>query len=149
MGPACFDVIEIGLVQSAGVKVTIEGGAERWVAVVDDDESVRSALIPALRSVGLEAFGFDSAESFLGFGRLPEVGCLITDVKMPGMSGLELQAKLRREGYLIPIVFMTAYSVPADRAQAMAAGAIAFLDKPFDDNFLLETVRRVIRCGKI
>jgi len=114
------------------------------VAVIDDDESVRSALVPALRSVGLDAFGFDSAESFMRFGRLPEVGCVIADLKMPGMSGLELQEKLRRDGYPIPIVFMSAHSVPEARSQAMAAGAVAFLDKPFDDTFLLEMVRKLI-----
>ena len=125
--------------------MTEKSHAVQLVAVVDDDESVRSALIPALQSAGMHAFGFSSAESFMGFDRLPEVGCLITDLKMPGMSGLELQAKLRRDGYLIPIVFMTAHSVPEARSQAMAAGAIAFLVKPFDGNFLLETVRKIMQ----
>ncbi len=117
----------------------------RLVAVVEDDESIRSALLPALRSVGLHAFGFSSAESFLRFARLPEVGCLITDLKMPVMSGLELQAKLRRDGSPIPIIFMSAHTDPEARLRAMAAGAVAFLDKPFDVNVLLETVRRVMR----
>lgn len=114
------------------------------VAVVDDDESVRSAVIPALQSIGLAAIGFDSAESFLECGRLSEVGCLITDLRMPGMNGLELQAKLQRDGFHIPTVFMTAHGVPEVRSQAIAAGAIAFLDKPFDANVLLETVRKII-----
>jgi FixJ family two-component response regulator len=124
--------------------VTRKAHAAQLVAVVDDDESVRWALTAALHSIGLHAFGFNSAESLVDVDRLPEVGCLITDLKMPGMSGLELQAKLCRDGYRIPTVFMTAHGVADARSQAMAAGAIAFLDKPFDDNFLLETVRKII-----
>jgi FixJ family two-component response regulator len=119
-----------------------EGQASKLVAVVDDDESVRSALISALQSVGLEVFGFDSAESFMD-SRPSEFGCLITDLKMPGLSGLELQAKLLRDGYDIPTIVMTAHSFPDARSQAMAAGAIAFFDKPFDASFILETVRRL------
>jgi FixJ family two-component response regulator len=114
------------------------------VAVVDDDESIRAALIPALESIGLQAVGFDSADAFLGFDRLADVGCLVTDLKMPGVSGLELTAKLRGEGYAIPTVIMTAHGASEARSQAMAAGAIAYLDKPFDVNSLLETVRSLI-----
>jgi FixJ family two-component response regulator len=124
--------------------VTVKGDAQQLVAVVDDDESVRLALTAAFRSVGLRAFGFSSAEAFMDFGRLSDIACLITDLKMPGMSGLELQAKLRHDGYRIPTVFMTAHGISEARSQAMAAGAIAFLDKPFDDNFLLETVQKII-----
>jgi two-component system response regulator FixJ len=124
--------------------VTAKTQTAKLVVVVDDDESVRSALIPALQLVGLHAFGFDSAESFIGFGRLPEVGCLITDLKMPRMSGLELMEKLRRAGYRIPTVLMTAHSDPQARSQAEAAGAMAIFDKPFDANVLLEKVRNVI-----
>lgn len=113
----------------------------KFVAVVDDDESIRSALIPALESVGLPAFGFASAKAFMTFGRLAGIGCLVTDVKMPGMSGLELQAKLQRAGYRIPTVFIAGCSDATMRAQALAAGADAFFDKPFDDRVLLATVR--------
>ena len=121
--------------------MTVKGHAAKIVAVVDDDESIRAALIPALESIGVQAPGFNSADAFLGFDRLADVGCLVTDLKMPGVSGLELIARLRREGYAIPIVIMTAHGAPDVRAQATAAGAIAFLDKPFDVNSLLETVR--------
>jgi FixJ family two-component response regulator len=124
--------------------VTEKGHPALLVAVVDDDESVRSALTAALQSIGLKALGFNSAESFLTSERLTDIGCLITDLKMPGMSGLELQAKLRSEGYQFPIVFMTAHGLPEARAQAVAGGATAFLDKPFDDTSLLETVRKII-----
>lgn len=114
------------------------------VAVVDDDESIQSALPKALKSVGLSAIAFVSAEEFLACGRLDEVGCLITDLRMSGMSGLELQAKLAQGGRRIPIVFVTAHGDARERARAMKAGAVAFLDKPFDDNLLLEIVRRII-----
>lgn len=124
--------------------MTAKGRSRKLVAVVDDDESIRSALLPALQLVGLHAFGFNSAESFMGFGRLSEVGCLVTDLKMPGMGGLELPAKLRDRGYRIPTVFMTAHTDPGARSKAMATGAIAFFEKPFDADVLLETVRKVI-----
>lgn len=116
----------------------------KLIAVVDDDESIRLALIPALQSIGLTAVGFNSAESFMESGRLADVACLITDLRMPGMNGLELQAKLRRDGHHFPTVFMTAHGVPEVRSQAMAAGALAFFDKPFDAGDLLETVRKII-----
>jgi CheY-like chemotaxis protein len=115
------------------------------VAVVDDDESVRSAIQSALKSVGLTASSFGSAEEFLDSGVRSETACLITDLQMPGMSGLELQAKLAEDDGRIAIIFITAYGEPWMRAQAMRAGAIEFLDKPFDDNVLLETVRKALK----
>jgi FixJ family two-component response regulator len=127
------------------LRVTTQGPQAQLVGVVDDDESVRGALLDALRSVGLLAAAFSSAEEFLSSGRLDEIGCLITDLKMPGMSGLQLQAKLLEDGRRYPIIFITGHGESRARAQAMSAGAIEFLDKPFDDNLLLEIVRRVIR----
>ncbi len=115
------------------------------VAVVDDDESVRSAVHGALRSVGLSARSFGSAEEFLDSGIEAETGCLITDLQMPGMNGLELQAKLAQNERRIPIIFITAYGEQRMRAQAMAAGAIGFFDKPFDGDLLLETVRTALK----
>jgi FixJ family two-component response regulator len=115
------------------------------VAVVDDDESVRSAIHGALQSVGLNARSFGSAEDFLASTELDEMACLITDLQMPGMDGIELQAKLAQDERLIPTIFITAYGEPRMRAQAMKAGAIAFLDKPFDDNILFETVRAALK----
>ena len=79
--------------------------------------------------------------------RLPEVGCLITDLKMPGMSGLELLAKLSGEVYHIPTIIMTAHSDPEARSRAISAGAIAFIEKPFDANVLLEAVHKVFEGG--
>ncbi len=115
------------------------------VAVVDDDESVRSALDGALKSVGFNARSFGSAEDFLDSGLQGETACLITDLQMPGMNGLQLQAKLAEDDRRIPIIFITAYGEPRMRAAAMRAGAITFLDKPFDGDVLLETVRTALR----
>ena len=111
------------------------------VAIVDDDESVRNAVHGVLRSVGLKTQTFTSAEDFLESGQQTETGCLITDVQMPGMTGLDLQARLVGEKQGIPIIFLTAYGTPRMRAQAMRAGAVALLGKPFNDEVLLETVR--------
>jgi FixJ family two-component response regulator len=117
----------------------------QMVAVVDDDESIQSSLPKALQSVGLRAVSYVCAEDLLSSGRLDEIGCVITDLRMPGMSGLELQAKLAEKGLRMPIVFVTAHGDARERAQAMQAGAVAFLDKPFDDNLLLEIVCRTIK----
>jgi len=116
----------------------------RFVAVVDDDESVRSAIFGALTSVGLHARLFGSAEEFLDSNLQSETACLISDLQLPGMSGLDLQTKVAEDGWRTPIIFITAYGDPKMRAQAMRAGAIEFLDKPFDDNFLLDTVRTIV-----
>jgi FixJ family two-component response regulator len=127
------------------LNVAIRNPATRLVAVVDDDESVRGALKDALESVGLAALPFVSAEEFLSSGRLDEICCLVTDLKMPGMSGLELQAKLLEEKRSIPTIFITGHWEPRTRALAMGAGAVAFLSKPFDDNRLLEVVRGILK----
>jgi FixJ family two-component response regulator len=140
----CWDDLLLHAGSARGFEVTAKGRPEQLVAVVDDDEPVRLALTTALKLLGFKAYAFSSAESFLSFTRLSEVACLISDVKMPGMTGLELHARLRRNGYEIPTVFMTAYGQPEARAQAMADGVVAFLDKPFDDNTLLETVKAVL-----
>ncbi len=114
------------------------------VAVVDDDESVRNGVHGALQSVGLTAHSFGSAEEFLDSALRAQTACLITDLQMPAMNGLELQAELAKNGPRIPIIFITAYGDARMRAQAMRAGAIEFLDKPFDDEILLETVRKAL-----
>ena len=114
------------------------------VAVVDDDESVRNAVHGVLRSVGLKTQTFSSAEEFLESGQQTETGCLITDVQMQGMTGLELQARLAEGNRHIPIIFITAYGTARMRAQAMGAGAVDFLGKPFNDELLLQTVRTAL-----
>jgi FixJ family two-component response regulator len=114
------------------------------VAVVDDDDSVRRAVHGALTSIGLDARSFGSAEAFLESGLQSETACVITDMQMPEMSGLELQARLSEETRPIPVIFITAYGEPQIRALAMRSGAVAIFDKPFDDDVLLETVRAVL-----
>jgi FixJ family two-component response regulator len=111
------------------------------VAIVDDDDSMRSALQGLLKAVGLPAQAFGSAEEFLNSGQQHKAACLIADIRMPGMSGLELQAKLNAERCKIPIIFITAHGDAKMRMQALRAGAVEFLAKPFDDEALLESVR--------
>jgi FixJ family two-component response regulator len=113
----------------------------RLVAIVDDDQSVQSALKDLMESAGLFAKSFGSAEEFLEWDQRNLIACLVLDIRMPGMSGLELQAKLKAEGSLIPIIFMTAHGDTKMRTQAMEAGAVEFLTKPFDDEVLLEMIR--------
>jgi FixJ family two-component response regulator len=102
---------------------------------------MRSALQGLLKAVGLPAQAFASAEEFLKSGQQCQAGCLIADIRMPGMSGLELQAKLNAEACRIPIIFITAHGDEKLRMQALRAGAVEFMAKPFDDEALLESVR--------
>ena len=111
------------------------------VAVVDDDEPFRAALQRLLKSAGFSVRSFASAEDFLDCGQQHETGCLIADIRMPGMSGLDLQAKLNAEHCPIPTIFITAHGDEKMRLQAMRSGAVKFLGKPFDDAILLESVR--------
>jgi len=115
------------------------------VAVVDDDESIRRTTTFLIESFGFRAAAFESAESFLKSDQLHETSCLILDVRMPGMNGFKLQRELAAAGYGIPIVFITCYEDPESRGQAMRAGAVAFLNKPFKDEQLLQTVRSALR----
>ena|SRR5260370_11590677 len=117
------------------------------IAVVDDDESVRTALGGALNSVGLKTRSFASAEEFWDSEQRSRTACLITDIQMPGMSGLELQSALAEENSRIPIIFITAYGDPKMRMRAMRAGAVEFLGKPFDDEVLLKSVRAALETG--
>jgi FixJ family two-component response regulator len=117
------------------------------VAIVDDDELIRGALQGLLREAGLPARAFASAEEFLEAGAQHLSSCLIADIRMPGLSGLELQARLNAEHIRIPIIFMTAHSDERIRTQALRSGAVEFLAKPFDDDILLETVRTALTQG--
>jgi FixJ family two-component response regulator len=116
----------------------------KLVAIVDDDDLMRSALQGMLKSVGLPSQAFASAEEFLKSGHQQQTACLITDIRMPGMSGLELQAKLRTLRCRIPTIFITAHADTRMRMQALRAGAVEFLAKPFDDEVLLESVRAAL-----
>ncbi len=117
------------------------------IAIVDDDDLVRNAVQGLLKSVGLPARAFASAEEFLLSGQLRQTACLIADIRMPGMSGLELQAKLNAERCRIPTIFITAHGDVKMRMQALRAGAVEFLAKPFDDEILLENVRVALKNG--
>src|SRR5436305_4177801 len=117
---------------------------ERLVAIVDDDDSMRCALEGLLKAVGLPARAFASSEEFLNCGEREQIACLIADIRMPGMSGLELQAQLNAQRCRIPIIFITAHGDEKMRMQALRAGAAEFLAKPFDDEALLESVRAAL-----
>jgi FixJ family two-component response regulator len=119
-------------------------GKAKMVAVVDDDDLMRDALLGLLKSAGLLAQAFASADEFLKSGHQHDTACLITDIRMPGMSGLELQAQLNVDKCRIPTIFITAHGDAKMRMQAMRAGAVEFLAKPFDDEALLESVRAAL-----
>lgn len=119
-------------------------GKIKLVAIVDDDDSMRSALQGLLKSAELSAQSFASAEEFLNSGQQQQVACLIADIRMPGMSGLELQAKLNAERCRIPIIFITAHGDEKMRLMALRAGAVEFMAKPFNDEVLLESVRAAL-----
>jgi FixJ family two-component response regulator len=114
------------------------------IAIVDDDDSMRSAVQDLLEAVDLRAQGFASAEEFLKSGKQLNTACLIADIRMPGMSGLELQASLNAQRCRIPIIFITAHGDGRMRMQALRAGAVEFMAKPFDDQVLLESVRAAL-----
>ena len=119
--------------------------SSQLVAIVDDDRSVQCALKDLMESVGLSAQCFGSAEGFLESDQRNQTACVVTDIRMPGMSGLELQAKLKAEGSGIPMIFITAHDDAKMKMQAMNAGAVEFLSKPFDDEVLLEKVRAALK----
>lgn len=116
-------------------------GAGKVVTIVDDDELMRNALLGLLKAAGLPARVFASAEEFLTSGIQRETGCLIADVRMPGISGLELQSRLNAERCSIPTIFITAHGDTKMRMEALRAGAVEFLTKPFDNAVLLQHVR--------
>ena len=118
----------------------------KLVAIIDDDESMQNSLRDLIESTGLVARCFGSAEEFLASGLHRQVACVITDILMPTMSGLELQARLKDkdEECDIPIIFITAQGDARMRIQAMREGAVEFLAKPFDHQLLLKTVRAAL-----
>jgi FixJ family two-component response regulator len=110
------------------------------ISIVDDDESVREAIESLMKSVGYIAKVFSSAGDFLRSGQLDDTGCLILDVQMPGMTGLELQDHLVASKSRIPIIFISAHSDAEARARALGAGAVGFLQKPFSEDALLNAI---------
>jgi FixJ family two-component response regulator len=119
-------------------------GQTKLVAIVDDDESIRSALQGLMKVVGLPARAFLSAEEFLESRVHEQTACLIADIRMPGMSGLELLARLNAEHCRIPTIFITGHGDGKMRLQALRAGAVEFLAKPFDDQTLLDSVQAAL-----
>lgn len=114
------------------------------IAIVDDDESFRRATTSFVRSLGYGTATFESAEAFLKSDRFCDTDCLITDVQMPGMTGIELQGRLIADGHRLPVIFITAFPEMRARAQALAAGAIGFLAKPFNDQNLITCLNEAL-----
>ena len=114
------------------------------ISIVDDDESVREATKGLLKSLGFSAESFACAEDFLSSIRLPRTTCLIVDVQMPGMSGLDLHRKLLAAGKSIPTILITAYPDERTRARALKAGVICYLVKPFTEDDLLNCLRAIL-----
>jgi FixJ family two-component response regulator len=106
------------------------------ISIIDDDQSMRSGIVRLVRSLGFAAYAFPSAQAFLDSRQLAKTSCLISDVHMPEMSGIQLHDALRARGCNVPIIFVTAFYDETMRAQAMERGAICFLSKPFDGETL-------------
>ena len=117
----------------------------RVVHIVDDDPAVRSSLKWLLGSAGFPVTVWSSAEKFLGQSEIDEPGCIILDLRMPGMTGLELQERLNEEGISAPIIVITGYAEVKGAVRAMKAGAIDFIEKPFSDEELLDSVRKAFK----
>ena len=118
------------------------------IFVIDDDASIRKSLSRLLRSVGQTTETFASAEEFLGREHFNGIGCLILDVQMPGLSGMDLQVELNKADYHLPIIFITGHGDIPMSVEAMRKGAVDFLTKPFDDKELLQAVERAIEKGR-
>ena len=117
---------------------TLAQGAR--ISIVDDDESMRDAINTLVEAMGLSVEEFSSAEDFLNSGRSQDCDCLILDVRMPGLSGLELQRRLAEDNCPVPIVFITAHYSEEERTRAIEAGAVDFLSKPFTEQELLKAI---------
>jgi len=119
------------------------------VMIVDDDESIRRAARRLIKSYGFPVETFASAEDFLSSGRLHETACLVLDVQMPGLNGLELQSRLITDGHRVPIIFITACNDENARAQVLKAGALGYLVKPFEEADLLTAINVALRRQEI
>jgi FixJ family two-component response regulator len=116
----------------------------KLIAIIDDNEAMRDSLCDLIESGGFEARCFGSAKAFLESDLYGRAGCLIVDIRIPKMSGLELQARLKQERWNVPIIFLTAFCDAELRAEAMNAGAVEFLAKPFDHQQLLKLLRSTL-----
>ena len=117
------------------------------ISIVEDDAAVRAATENLVKALGFDVYTFASAVEFLQSHRVPETVCLISDVQMPNMSGVELQANLADRGFRIPTIFMTAFPDESVKRRAMYAGAVGFLPKPFNAKALIQCIRDAISQG--
>lgn len=117
------------------------------IAVIDDDESVREAIENLMKWLGLRSQAFSSAIDFLASGRIEEISCIIADVHMPRMSGIEMRKRMVELGHRVPTILITAFPNEADRARAVADGVICYLSKPFDNNDLIDCIRSVLNLS--
>jgi FixJ family two-component response regulator len=115
------------------------------ISIVDDDESVRAATRGLVRSLGLKANSFASSEDFLRSNHIDDTSCLIADVQMPGLSGMELQSLLLAQGHRTPIIFITALAEERIRRRVLNAGAIGFLSKPFNEECLIDYLETALK----
>ena len=118
------------------------------ISIIDDDLLVRESTADLISSLGHEALIFGSAEQFLASGCLKDTACIITDLHMPGLNGLDLQSRLLAEGHRTPIIFITAYPKEAARSRALTAGAVAFLSKPFEESALISSLETALEGWK-
>jgi FixJ family two-component response regulator len=116
------------------------------ISIVDDDEAVREATKGLVRSLGYSASTFSSAGEFLASKRVHDTSCLITDLHMPGLSGVDLQRRLIADGHRMPIIFMTAFPEESIQAEAMKAGAICYMTKPYSDDHLIGCLERALNA---
>ncbi|MDM0019517.1 response regulator transcription factor [Variovorax saccharolyticus] len=119
------------------------------VLVVDDDDSMRQAIRRLLNAAGLKTQTFASAEALLDGGPVAGAACVVSDFKLPGLSGLELLTELRRQGHWPPVIVVTAHDTPELRAEAMRRGASAYLSKPFHGKDLLEAIDAAVDHGAV
>jgi FixJ family two-component response regulator len=115
------------------------------ISIIDDDLLVRESTADLISSLGHEALIFGCAEQFLASGCLKDTACIITDLHMPGLNGLDLQSRLLAEGHRTPIIFMTAYPKEAARSRALNGGAVAFLSKPFEESALISSLETALK----
>jgi len=118
------------------------------ISIIDDDLMVRESTADLIISLGYQALTFDSGEQFLASGCLKDTACIITDLHMPGLNGLDLQSRLLAEGHRTPIIFITAYPKEAARSRALTAGAVAFLSKPFEESALISSLETALEGWK-
>jgi two-component system, LuxR family, response regulator FixJ len=134
--------------EDAAAQPTPEADTEPVVAIVEDEESVRSLLLRSCARAGIKAEGFASAEDFLAAFRPEQPGCLVLDVSLPGMSGLQLQQELRERNARVPIIFLTGRADVSVATTGMRAGAVDMLEKPFEPELLFERLREALELDR-